>query len=89
MASIPKHGSVWLGGFQFPPAARLLHSLHLWLVGLVRVAMPAKQMYEEVDEFGERELIPVLGVSHRFEMQEAGVALDNAMKNFSMVQYSA
>lgn len=31
----------------------------------------------------------MLGVAHRFDMQDAGVALDSAMKNFSMVQYSA
>lgn len=31
----------------------------------------------------------MFGVANRFEMQEAGVALDSAMKNFSMVQYSA
>lgn len=31
----------------------------------------------------------MFGVAGRFEMQEAGVALDSAMKNFSMVQYSA
>lgn len=30
-----------------------------------------------------------VSTSDWFEMQEAGVALDNAMKNFSMVQYSA
>lgn len=31
----------------------------------------------------------MLGVAHRYEMQEAGMALDSAMKNFSMVQYCA
>lgn len=31
----------------------------------------------------------MLGVAHRYEMQEAGVALDSAMKNFSVVHYSA
>lgn len=60
LASVPKHGSLWLGGFQFPPAARLLHGLHLWLVGLVRVGMPAKQMYEEVDEFGENSFLSLV-----------------------------
>lgn len=31
----------------------------------------------------------MLGFAHRYEMQGAGVELDSAMKNFSMVQYSA
>lgn len=31
----------------------------------------------------------MFGVAHRYEMQEAGVELDTAMKNFSMIQYSA
>lgn len=30
----------------------------------------------------------MLGVAHRYRMQGAGVALDSAMKNVSMVRYS-
>lgn len=34
-------------------------------------------------------MIITVCVLHRYEMQEAGVALDSAMKNFSILQYSA
>lgn len=37
----------------------------------------------------KRELTIMLGVALRYEMQEAGVALDSDMKNFSLLQYSA
>lgn len=46
------------------------------------------QMLQESDACRVK-LTPVLGVAHRYEMQEAGVALDSDMKNLCMVQYSA
>lgn len=36
-----------------------------------------------------KDLVLLFGFAFRYEMQEAGVALDSTMKNVSMVHYSA
>ena len=88
LASLLQHGSVQPGGFPLllSPAACLLHCLHLWLVStewfITNAGIGGIWIVSQ-------ELIVMLCVVHRYEMQEAGVALDSAMKNFSMVQYSA
>lgn len=90
LASLLQHGGVQPGGIQLPlklqSAASLLHYLHLWLVSVDSVGLlrrkGGKRLISELMDF-------MFAVTLRYEMQEAGVALDSAMKNFSLLQYSA
>lgn len=87
LASVLQHGGVRPRGpklpLHCPPTARLLHRLHLWLVSTLVSAT-----HENVATIRDIKRIDRHTVVLRYEMQEAGVTLGGAMKNFSFLPYS-